>query len=65
MCGSGSVRTEALIRPEQLLLLQHSLRKGTQNLTHAPTSRREVKISQAPFRSKKILFSLMRYCREA
>lgn len=42
MCGPGSVRTEALIRTEQLLLLQHSLREGRQNLTYALTSRREI-----------------------
>lgn len=32
MCGPGSVRTVALIRTEQLLLLQRSLREGRRTI---------------------------------
>lgn len=39
MYGPGSKRTMAVIRTEQLLLLQRSLREGRQNPIHAFTSR--------------------------
>lgn len=42
MCGPGSVRTEALIRPEQLPLLQRSHRRGQRNHAHALTSSRAI-----------------------
>lgn len=42
MYGPGSGRTMALIRTEQLLLLQCSLRERRQNPIHALTSRRNI-----------------------